>query len=91
MSRSIEEIKQEYSNILLKAGSLQYEVLCKENDLKLVNNRLQELNLEFVSASNTAAEVAKKLAEAKKDEEVNKKPTETEAPALALVPEAKQE
>lgn len=69
MARSTAEVKQEYTNIVLKAGSLQYEILVKKDDLTLVNNRLKELNQEFIQASNTEVEVAKKLAEAKSEKE----------------------
>ena len=67
MARSTNEVKQEYTNVVLKAGSLQYEILAKQNDLKLVNDRLKELNEEYIHASNLESEVAKKLAEAAKD------------------------
>ncbi len=80
MARSTDQIKQEYSNIALKAGTLQYEILCKKGDLDLVNNRLKELNTEFITVSNTEAEVAKKVKEA---EETKK--------AETAQPEAKQE
>lgn len=59
MARKTDEIKTEYSNILLKAGSLQYEILCKQGDLALVNGRLKELNTEYITASNEEDAAAK--------------------------------
>lgn len=58
MSRKVEEIKQEYSNLALKAGTIQYEVLAKQKDLALINERLRDLNLEYVQATNAEAEAA---------------------------------
>lgn len=63
MARKVDEIKSEYTNVALKAGSLQYEILTKQDDLNLVNNRMKDLNLEYIQASNLEAEVAKKVAE----------------------------
>lgn len=59
------EIQTEYTNACLKAGTLQYEILCKDNDLKVVNDRLRDLNFEYVASKNLEAEVAKKVAEDK--------------------------
>lgn len=69
MARKTDEIKNEYTNIALKAGSLQYEILCKQDDLRLVNDRLKTLNQEYIASSNVEAEVAKATAEAKTKEE----------------------
>lgn len=74
--RTPQEIQQEYSNACLKAGNLQYELICKQNDLKLLNDRLRDLNFEFIKAKNVEAEVAKKVAEAKA----------AEAPAAEVIP-----
>lgn len=63
MSRPLTDIQNEYSNICLKAGNLQYELICKEGDLKLLNDRLKELNAEYIGAKN-AEDAAAKAAEA---------------------------
>ncbi len=67
-TRSVQEIQNEYSNLCLKAGNLQYEIDCKQGDLKTINSTLRDLNFEFVAAKNLEAEVAKKVAEAQSSE-----------------------
>lgn len=78
LTRSTREIQAEYSNSCLKAGNLQYELVCKNKDLDILNERLRDLNFEYVAAQNLEAEVAKKVAEEKKT---------AETPALEIVKE----
>lgn len=58
--RSIPEIQQEYQNLCLKAGHLQYQVYTFTKDLEAVNKELRDLNLE--AAAVKAAEDAEKAA-----------------------------
>lgn len=86
--RSVQEIQTDYSNSCLKAGNLQYEIACKEKDLSLLNDRLRELNFEYVAAKNMEAEITKKVAEEKKaTEDKAAKEAEAAKPALELVKE----
>lgn len=62
--RSTNDIKQEYTNLCLRAGNLQYELECKKTDLNTLNEQLRQLNSEYISASNTEAEAAKEAAPA---------------------------
>lgn len=59
--RSIPEIQQEYQNLCLKAGHLQYQVFTHERDIDMINNELRDLNLEVAAAK---AEEAKEAASA---------------------------
>lgn len=58
-TRSIAEIQQEYQNLCLKAGHLQYQVYTYGKDLEMVNKELRDLNLEAatVKAAETKADV----------------------------------
>lgn len=62
-SRTIPEIQQEYQNLCLKAGHLQYQVYNHTRDLEMINSELRDLNLE--AAAVQAAEAAKAKEEAK--------------------------
>lgn len=44
--RVLEEIQKEYQQATLRAGDLQYRIFAHQKDLKLVNDRLVELNFE---------------------------------------------
>lgn len=44
--RSIPEIQQEYQNLCLKAGHVQYQLFTNQKDLELLNGELRKLNLE---------------------------------------------
>lgn len=57
-TRTIPEIQQEYQNLCLKAGQLQYQVYTFSKDLEMVNKELRDLNLE-AAAVNAAQEAAK--------------------------------
>lgn len=68
--RSIPEIQQEYQNLCLKAGHVQYQIYTHTSDLELVNAQLRDLNLE---AAAVKAEEDKKAAEAAKPEALAEK------------------
>lgn len=59
--RSLDVIKQEYANLIMTVGTLQYEINCKERDLSLYNQTLRDLNLEYVAAKNKADEQPKSV------------------------------
>lgn len=44
--RTIQEIQREYTNLMVKAGQLQYTLYAVNKDLDLVNASLRDLNLE---------------------------------------------
>lgn len=72
--RSVDEIRQEYSNLCSKAGHLQYSIKCLKDDLELVNEQLKELNLEAAAAANAEASKSaldKAIEETKAVEESN--------------------
>lgn len=56
--RSVQDITKEYSGLCFKAGNLQYSINALEDDLKLINKEMRDLNLE--AASSKAAEDAEK-------------------------------
>lgn len=53
-SRSLEEIQQEYQNLCLKAGHLQYQISAISKDLELVNGQLREINFEAAAVQAKA-------------------------------------
>lgn len=55
--RSMKEVEQEYSQLILKAGQLQYQVKIGQDDLSLLNEQLKDLNFE-AAAINAAAKKA---------------------------------
>lgn len=61
--RTVPEIQQQYKNLCLKAGHLQYQVYTLGKDLEFVNKELRDLNLEAASLKadedKAAAEAAK--------------------------------
>lgn len=72
--RSLQEINQEYTQVLLKAGQAQYHASVLAGDLDMYNAELRDLNLEAAAAQaheQEVAEAAKKLsAEKAKSQEV---------------------
>ncbi len=67
--RTVTEIHQDYSNLCVKAGHLQYSLYALQIDLDLVNEQLKDLNLEGAAAQKAEAEL-KAAAEAKAPEVV---------------------
>ena len=45
-NRSMQEIQQDYANLCVKAGQLQYQIYTFEKDLADVNKELRDLNIE---------------------------------------------
>lgn len=72
--RTLADIQLEYSNTAMRAGALQYEIKVKNDDLKLLNDRLRDLNMEFIAAKNKQAEIDKAVADAKAKEQEAAKP-----------------
>jgi hypothetical protein len=63
-TRTIPEIQNEYQNLCLKAGHLQYQVTVFQGDLDLVNKELRDLNLEAASVKAAEAKAASDAAAA---------------------------
>ena len=61
--RPMQTIQQEYQNLALRSGNLQYEISEKSKDLALINTAMRELNFEFI-ASREADEKEKAAAAA---------------------------
>lgn len=59
--RTLADIQQEYVNLSVKAGGIQYQIYVFEKDLELLNESMKSLNFEH-------AALTKKEAEAKKAE-----------------------
>lgn len=45
--RTVAQVQQEFANLAVRAGSLQFEIEGKKNDLKLVNDSLRNLTFEY--------------------------------------------
>ncbi len=52
-SRTVEEIRQEYSGLCAKAGHIQYQVAVMNEDLNTLNNQLKDLNFEAAKAAQS--------------------------------------
>lgn len=67
--RTVAQVQQEFANLAVRAGSLQFEIEGKKSDLKLVNDTLRTLTFEYntllqkeqaiAQAVQAAAEAAK--------------------------------
>lgn len=66
--RTVVEIQQEYGQLCAKAGQLQYTIHVTKDDLAQVNNRLKDLNFEYVAAQRSEQEAKPTVQESKKDE-----------------------
>lgn len=44
--RSVQDCQNDYQNMCLKAGHLQYQIFTLKKDLELVNESLRDVNLE---------------------------------------------
>lgn len=53
------EIQQEYTVLAARAGDLQYKVSRLTRDLNTLNDQIESLNFEFVTAQKAEAEKAK--------------------------------
>lgn len=62
--RKVEEIRQDYTNLCVKAGHLNYQIKTLQQDLEAVYSTLRDLNLEAASAQK--AEDEAKAAESEK-------------------------
>lgn len=89
--KTTSELQQENAQLVYKAGQLQYLIRQTQVDLNVINDRLVELNLEYVEAKELEAQIAEKMAaekakeaKAKADAEVAKTP-HTEQPSSTPV------
>lgn len=57
-ARTLDEIRNEYTNLCVKAGNIQYQVEALKQDLEMVNLTLRDLNIE---ASKLPASEAPKV------------------------------
>jgi hypothetical protein len=77
--RSPQEIQQEYQNLCLKAGDLQYKIVQSQKDLSLVNDAIRELNFEYATAVNLQQKVAEQVKAEKEKAEKEKAAAEAVA------------
>ncbi len=71
--RELPVIQQEYQNLCVKAGHLQYQIVTLQKDLDALNSTLRDLNFEGAGAAakakkDEAEKAAKELADASSSE-----------------------
>lgn len=59
-TRSVDEIRNEYSQLCAKLGHLEYNLTVLNSDKSVLLKTLTDLNFEAAKAANEAAEAAKK-------------------------------
>lgn len=64
-TRTSKEIQQEFNNIAFRAGHLQHDIDNKKTDLKMFNDTLRSLQLEYNTVKHQEDEAAKATAPAK--------------------------
>lgn len=64
--RTIAEIQQQYQDLCLKAGHLQYQVYTLSRDVEMVNAELRDLNLEAAGLKAAEEKAAAETAAAAK-------------------------
>lgn len=61
-ARTLRDVQLDYQNACLKAGQMQYQKAMLEEDLRLLNNAIKDINLEAAHLQSVAAEAAKLVA-----------------------------
>lgn len=56
-SKTAEQLKQEYSNLCLRAGDIQYKMKCNQRDLDMIQQEMQNLDIQYVQAVELAKRV----------------------------------
>lgn len=64
-TRTTKDIQEEFNNLAFRAGHLQHDIFNKEKDLKVFNDTLQSLQLEYNQVKQQEDSVVKALSEAK--------------------------
>lgn len=54
-SRTIDQVKVEYSQLCTKAGHTQYQIITLQKELELLNGTLRDLNIEASELSKAPA------------------------------------
>lgn len=49
--RTVDDIRLEYQTLCTKAGHIQYQLFTLENDLKIMNDQMRNLNVEAATLS----------------------------------------
>lgn len=62
--RTVAEIQQEYQQLCLRSGHLQYSIDAFTRDLKILNDKMRDLNFEGAAAQEADAKAAKAKADA---------------------------
>lgn len=78
--RPISEIKAENAQLVYRAGQLQYTLVQTQRDLTSINDRLRDLNFEYLAAVEFERQVAEKMAAEKAKETEALAKAEVEAP-----------
>lgn len=81
--RDTKDIQQEFLNLSARAGSLQYEIECKQADLKALNQTMRSLTSEYVAAQQLEAKIKSEVDKAKAAEAT--KIEETKKPELKVI------
>lgn len=56
-TRTVDDIRNEYSQLCAKAGHVNYQIFQLSSDLKLINEQLRDLNLEATKLPPAVEEV----------------------------------
>lgn len=64
-TRTFEDVQMEYSQLALRAGSLQYEIHVKSKDLEMLNDSMRKLNMEAAKLQAKAVLDQQKASEPK--------------------------
>lgn len=75
-ARTSKDIQTEFNNIAFRAGHLQHDIWTKEKDLKMFNDTLASLQVEYNQVKQQEDSVAKALADAKAADAATKTPPE---------------
>ncbi len=59
MARPLEEVQQEYARVSCDAGNKQYQITAIQDDLKLLNEKLKNLNIEAFNLQKAKDEETK--------------------------------
>lgn len=67
--RASVDVQSDFNNLAFRAGHLQFEISCKEKDLKMFNDTLINLQIEYNTLKQQEDSVAKAVASAKAADE----------------------
>lgn len=75
-TRTLDQIQQEYQNLCLKSGHMQYQIEALSVDLDMVNKEMRDLNFEAAAAKKAEAEQKAQAPAAAPAEQAQQQPQE---------------